>query len=56
MLGQEQWHITRTAGVLGIHQATLYRKILALDLRPDNWHATVATIHCRILQHSLQPR
>jgi transcriptional regulator of acetoin/glycerol metabolism len=35
-LGQEQWNITQAARVLGIHRATLSRKLLALNLRPDN--------------------
>jgi DNA-binding NtrC family response regulator len=35
VLNQEQWNITRTAGVLGIHRATLYRKITSLGLQPN---------------------
>lgn len=36
VLGQEQWNISRAARVLGIHRATLYRKLLALGLKPEN--------------------
>jgi DNA-binding NtrC family response regulator len=35
VLNQEQWNIIRAAGVLGIHRATLYRKITGLGLRPN---------------------
>ncbi|MFQ5830820.1 MAG: sigma-54-dependent transcriptional regulator [Candidatus Methylomirabilia bacterium] len=35
VLCQAQWNISRAARALGIHRATLYRKIMALGLRPD---------------------
>ncbi len=35
VLRQERWNITRAAHVLGIHRATLYRKMLALGIGPD---------------------
>jgi DNA-binding NtrC family response regulator len=35
ILRQEQWNISSAARVLGIHRATLYRRLLALGLRPD---------------------
>ncbi|MBI4611124.1 MAG: sigma-54-dependent Fis family transcriptional regulator [Candidatus Rokubacteria bacterium] len=36
VLRREQWNISRAARVLGIHRATLYRKVMALGLRPDH--------------------
>ena len=35
VLGQELGNVSRAARVLGIHRATLYRKIVALGIRPD---------------------
>ena len=35
VLRQERGNISRAARVLGIHRATLYRKLLALGLRPE---------------------
>ena len=36
VIEQEQGNISRAARVLGIHRATLYRKLLALGIQPDN--------------------
>jgi DNA-binding NtrC family response regulator len=36
VLGEEQWNISRAARVLGIHRATLYRKLLAIGLKPES--------------------
>ena len=36
VLGQEQWNMSRAARVLGIHRATLYRKLLAMGLKPES--------------------
>ena len=36
VLGQEQWNMSRAARVLGIHRATLYRKLLSMGLKPES--------------------
>ena len=36
VLGEEQWNISRAARVLGIHRATLYRKLLVIGLKPES--------------------
>jgi len=36
VLDKEQWNMSRAARVLGIHRATLYRKLLAMGLKPES--------------------
>ena len=36
VLGEEQWNVSRAARVLGIHRATLYRKLLGMGLKPES--------------------
>ncbi len=36
MLDKEQWNISRAARVLGIHRATLYRRLLSMGFKPES--------------------
>jgi len=36
VLGEEQWNMSRAARVLGIHRATLYRKLLSMGFKPES--------------------
>lgn len=36
VLSRERWNVSRAARVLGIHRATLYRKIVAFGIRPES--------------------
>jgi DNA-binding NtrC family response regulator len=36
VLGEVQWNMSRAARVLGIHRATLYRKLLGMGLKPES--------------------